>query len=283
MAPRALSAAGHSGGRRFEGATALVTGGGTGIGAATARRLAGEGARVVVLGPEPEPLAAIADELGGIAVDGDAADPGDAGRAVEQTLDRFGGLDIVVTCAGGGAMGALADTDESSFEDTVRTNLHTCAITCRAALPALVERRGGAIVVVSSVAGLAAGPGIAGYATAKAGLLGLVRSIAVDYGASAIRANALCPGWVATRLTDRSLEAFASSRGISREEAGRLANAVVPLGRSAEPEEIAAIIAFLASEEASFMTGSVVVADGGLSAVDAGLAGMMLGSTVAAG
>lgn len=274
---------GHAGTLRFDGAVALVTGGGTGIGAAAARRLTREGARVVLLGPEPEPLAAVAEEIGAIAVAGDAANPDDAQNAVSAASQRFGRLDVVVTCAGGGEMGALADTDEVSWDGTLRTNLQTCAVTCRAALPALVAGGGGAIVVVSSVAALAAGPGIAGYATAKAALLGLVRSIAVDYGPLAVRANALCPGWVDTRMTESSRGAFAEANGISREEADRLANLMVPLRRTASPEEMAVIIAFLASHEAAYISGSTIVADGGQSAVDAGLAAFMLSATAHAG
>lgn len=264
--------------RRFEGAVALITGGGTGIGAASARRLAREGARVVVLGPEPEPLTEIAQELGGLAVHGDAADPEDVQRAVAGARERFGGLDVVVTSAGGGAMGPLAEADPDAWNECVRINLGTAVETCRAALPALLERGGGSVVVVSSVAGLAAGEGISAYATAKAALLGLMRSIAVDYGPRGIRANAVCPGWVRTRMTTSSLTAFAQANGISFDEAERRANAVVPLRRSAEPEELAAIIAFLASEEASFVTGSVLVADGGQAAVNAGLAALTLGA-----
>ena len=276
-------ASGHASRLRFDGAVALVTGGGTGIGAAAARRLAREGARVVLLGPDTEPLMAVAEDIEAIAVPGDAADPVDAERAVDAASRGLGGLDIVVTCAGGGEMGALADTDELSWDGTVRTNLQTCAVTCRAALPALISGGGGAIVVVSSVAALAAGPGIAGYATAKAALLGLVRSVAVDYGPQAVRANALCPGWVDTRMTETSRAAFAEANGISREEADRLANLMVPLRRSASPEEIAAIIAFLASNEAAFISGSTIVADGGQSAVDAGLAAFMLNATADVG
>jgi NAD(P)-dependent dehydrogenase (short-subunit alcohol dehydrogenase family) len=169
-------------------------------------------------------------------------------------------------------MGALADVDAVVWDESLRLNLQTSAVTCRSALPALLERGGGSIVIVSSVAGLAAGAGISAYATAKAGLLGLTRSIAIDYGPRGVRANAVCPGWVETRMTASSLEAFASAKGITPDEASRRANAVVPLGRAAHPDEIAAVIAFLASDEASFVTGSVVVADGGQDAVNAGLA-----------
>jgi meso-butanediol dehydrogenase/(S,S)-butanediol dehydrogenase/diacetyl reductase len=261
-----------AGSRRLAGAVALITGGGTGIGAATARRFVNEGGKVVVLGNEPEPLDEVAKELDAIPILGDAANADDAQRAVDAAKQSFGGLDVVVTCAGGGEMGALADVDGIVWDESLRLNLQTSAVTCRSALPALLERGGGSIVIVSSVAGLAAGAGISAYATAKAGLLGLTRSIAIDYGPRGVRANAVCPGWVETRMTASSLEAFAATKGISRDEASRRANAVVPLRRAAHPDEIAAVIAFLASDDASFVTGSVVVADGGQDAVNAGLA-----------
>lgn len=258
--------------RRLQGAVALITGGGTGIGAATARRFAREGASVVLLGPEPDPLAEVADELGGAAVHGDGADPDDVRRAVDAARQQFGGLDVLVTSAGGGEMGGLAEADPGLWDECLRINLQTCVVTCRTALPALLERGGGSIVIVSSVAGLAAGAGISAYATAKAGLLGLMRSVAVDYGPRGVRANAVCPGWVTTRMTASTLDALSELKGISRDEASRLTNAVVPLRRAAAPEEIASVIAFLASDDASFVTGSVIVADGGQAAVNAGLA-----------
>ena len=137
-------------------------------------------------------------------------------------------------------------------------------------LPHLAER-GGAIVNVSSVAGLVAGPGGAGYSASKAGLIMLTRSLAVEYGPLGIRVNAICPGWVRTPMSEHEMDRLAEERSISREDAFRLVSADLPLRRVAEPEEIAAVCLFLASAEASFLTGSVVVADGGSTAVDVGM------------
>jgi NAD(P)-dependent dehydrogenase (short-subunit alcohol dehydrogenase family) len=167
-------------------------------------------------------------------------------------------------------MGTLVEMPEDEWAASLHANLDTCVVSCRAALPALVERGGGSIAIVSSVGGLTAGPQIASYSTAKAGLLGLMRAIAVDYGPRGIRANAVCPGWVETRMSAGALDGLATARGITIEEAGRRVNAVVPLRRPAQPAEIAAVIAFLCSPDASFVTGSVLVADGGQSAVNVG-------------
>jgi meso-butanediol dehydrogenase/(S,S)-butanediol dehydrogenase/diacetyl reductase len=255
---------------QLEGKVALVTGGGTGIGAATVRRFAAEGARVVLLGPEPEPLEATANEVGGVPVVGDAANAADAKRAV-QAAAELGGLDVVVTCAGGEGFGALLDLDDETWERHVRLNLTTAVVTIREALPALMERGGGSIVVVSSVAGLTAASSLVTYTTAKTGLLGLVRSLAVDYGPQGVRANAVCPGATRTRMFEPILGVYAQTHGTSVEEAETRMNRVVPLRRMADPAEIAAVCLFLASGESSFVTGSVLVADGGQSAVNVGI------------
>jgi meso-butanediol dehydrogenase / (S,S)-butanediol dehydrogenase / diacetyl reductase len=253
------------------GKVGLVTGGGTGIGAATARRFAAEGAHVVILGPEPEPLEEVAAAIGGVAVVGDAASPGDAEAAVGQAVERFGGLDLLVTCAGSAEMGSLLEMDPADWATSLRNNLESAVVSSRASLPALVDRGGGcSITLVSSVGGLTAAPQIASYSTAKAALLGLMRSLAVDYGPAGIRVNAVCPGWVRTRMTEGVVEGFAAERGISIDEALLRLNVVVPLRRPAQPEEIAGVCMFLASPDASFVTGSVIVADGGQMAVNVG-------------
>jgi NAD(P)-dependent dehydrogenase (short-subunit alcohol dehydrogenase family) len=254
---------------RLDGKVALVTGGGTGIGAAAAQRLAREGAAVVVMGRRREPLDAVAAEAGGIAVAGDASAAADAERAVAAAVERYGGLDVLVANAGGEGGGAAGEADDATWHAGLQANLTSCFVCARAALPQLVERRG-SIVIVSSIAALASGPRMAGYSTAKAGLLGLMRSLAVDYGPRGVRVNAICPGWVRTPMADREMDDLASTRGGTREEAYATVTAAVPLRRAADPDEIAAVCAFLASEDASYVSGSVLVADGGTSAVDVG-------------
>jgi NAD(P)-dependent dehydrogenase (short-subunit alcohol dehydrogenase family) len=249
---------------------ALVTGGGTGIGAAVAARFAAEGAQVVVMGRRARPIEDVAAGIGGVAVSGDAGDRSDVRRAVAAAIERFGGLDILVANAGGEGGGAVADVDDETWQSGLAINLTTAFVCAREALPPLIARGGGSIVIVSSVAGVATGPEMAGYTTAKHGLLGLTRSLAVDYGPKGVRVNALCPGWVRTPMSEREMDELAARLRISRAEAFALVSADLPLRRVAEPEEIAAACLFLASEEASFVTGAVLVADGGSTAVDVG-------------
>lgn len=256
---------------RFTGRVALITGAASGIGAATARRLAAEGARVVLLDLQQEAVEGVAATIGGVAVVGDAADPSAARTAVGAAVAGYGGLDVLVTCAGadvgGGALGDLAAED---WQAGIDANLETCATTAKAALPALVERRRGRVVIVSSAGALAGGPGTASYQTAKGALLGLARSLAVDYGPMGVRVNAVCPGWVHTRMTEELTARVAAAEGVSPDEIGARTTRVVPLGRGAQPSEIAAACAFLASDEASYITGSVVVVDGGVTALNSG-------------
>lgn len=257
---------------RLAGKVALISGGGTGIGAATARRFAAEGAMVVVTGRRSEPLAVVADEVGGRAVPGDTSDPAHAAEAVATAVDTFGGLDIVVASAGidlgGGASGSAGDVDDERWQRTLDVNLTGPLVLTRAALPAMVERGAGSIVLVSSVNGLASAKRSVAYDTSKAGLIGLTRSLAVDYGPQGIRANAVCPGWVVTPMGDEDMDGLAEAAGITREAAYRRATAQVPLRRAATADEIAACCLFLASDEAAIVTGTTLVADGGGLAVE---------------
>lgn len=255
---------------RLEKKVAIVTGGGTGIGAAIVRRFAAEGASVVVTGRRPEPIHEVARETGALAIAGDAADPAHVAAVVGVALDRFGGLDVVVANAGVGFGGRAGDVTDESWRRTIEVNLNAPMQLVRASLPALIDRGAGSIVLVSSISAFVSGTDSAAYDASKAALVGLVRSIAVDYGPFGIRANALCPGWVRTPMADGEMDKLGAARGISGEEAYRAATANAPLRRAADPEEIAACCLFLASDEASFVTGAALVADGGSMAVDAG-------------
>jgi meso-butanediol dehydrogenase / (S,S)-butanediol dehydrogenase / diacetyl reductase len=253
---------------RFENRVALVTGGGTGIGAASAARLREEGAHVYVLGRRAAPLAAAAEATGAIPLRADASNPDDVRRAIAQIVERHDRLDVVVANAGGFGLGAVADTSDDDWRRACRANLDTAFVVTREALPRLIESRG-SIVVVSSIAGLAAGPEAAGYVTVKHALIGLARSLARDYGRRGVRTNAVCPGWVRTEMADDEMRALMSARSLpTLDDAYALATRDVPLGRAADAGEIASVIAFLASHEASAMNGAVVVADGGASVVD---------------
>jgi meso-butanediol dehydrogenase / (S,S)-butanediol dehydrogenase / diacetyl reductase len=253
---------------RLDGRVAIISGGGTGIGAATARLFAHEGAKVVVTGRRPEHLQAVAEEVGGRAVEGDTADPDHVARAVAIAREAFGGLDVVIANAGVGFGGAAAEVDDERWGRTFDVNVTGAFRLVRAALPSLLERGGGSIVLVSSVSGLVSGTESAAYVASKAAMIGLAKSLAVDYGPRGIRANALCPGWVITPMGDESMDELAQMHGISREDAYRLATRDIPLRRPATAEEIAACCLFLAGDESSVVTGATLLADGGVTAMD---------------
>jgi meso-butanediol dehydrogenase / (S,S)-butanediol dehydrogenase / diacetyl reductase len=247
---------------------ALITGGGTGIGAATARRFAAEGARVIVLGRTAAPLEAVAAETGGLAVPGDAANADDVGRAVKEAVDRFGGLDVLVACAGDMRAGDVLEVDDETWAEDMRLNFTTCVVSARAVLPAMIERGGGSIISISSVGGLVGTPKRLTYSVAKTALLGLVRSLAVDYGPSGVRVNAVLPGLIKTQMPQGVMEDIAKRRGISVDDAYTWSSSMAPLRRAAEPSEIASVCLFLASPDSSFVTGTFIVADGGLTIVN---------------
>ncbi|TMK12497.1 MAG: SDR family oxidoreductase, partial [Actinobacteria bacterium] len=182
--------------------------------------------------------------------------------------DRFGRLDIVVANAGLGSGGSAGDVTDQAWGHTMDVNLTGPMLLVRAGLPLLLERGSGSIVLVSSVSGLVSSTDSVAYVTSKTALLGLMRSLAVDYGPRGVRTNAVCPGWVVTPMGDESMDELAVARGISREAAYLLATAHVPLRRPATAEEIAACCLFLASDEASIVNGAMLVADGGQMVVD---------------
>lgn len=252
----------------FTGKVAFVTGGGTGIGAAVARRFVEAGGKAALMGLQREPVERVAASLDALAIAGDAADSAAVRAAVQHARDRFGGIDVLVANAGGHGVGSLLDTDDASWAQATRTNLDTAFVCARETMPVLVER-GGCVVVVSSLAGHFAGPDVVGYVTTKHALIGLTRSIARDYGRHGVRANAVCPGWVATEMADEQMRALVAKlklRDVA--EAYRLVTRHVPLGRPAEPDEVADAVLFLASQRARMITGTTLMVDGGASAVD---------------
>lgn len=253
--------------KRFQDKVALVSGGGTGIGAAVTARLRDEGAEVVITGRRPGPLEQVAAATGASIFVGDSARTEDAAATVEATVERHGGLDLLVANAGGHGLSAALDTDDAAWAASLHSNLSTAFVLAREALPQLIERKG-AIVVVSSLAGVFAGPNVVGYTTTKHALVGLTRSLARDYGPHGVRVNVVCPGWVTTTMADEQMDALVDRDGITRAEAYALVTSDVPLRRPAEPEEIASIVAFLGSGDSSIVTGAVLLADGGAHIVD---------------
>jgi meso-butanediol dehydrogenase / (S,S)-butanediol dehydrogenase / diacetyl reductase len=252
----------------FRGKVALVTGGGTGIGAACARRFAREGARVAVMGRRRELLDEVAAETDGLALACDAADAGQVRAAVARVVQEYGGLDVVVAAAGAAIYGSALDTDDETWQASLDGNLTTAFVVAREALPQLIARRGNA-VLISSIAGLNAGLDVCPYVTTKHALIGLGRSLARDYGPRGVRVNVVCPGWVRTPMADEEMLPLMRRDGISLDQAYALVTKAVPLGRPATVEEIAALCRFLASDEASIITGAVITADGGSTIVDA--------------
>ncbi|MFJ1708390.1 SDR family NAD(P)-dependent oxidoreductase [Kitasatospora sp. NPDC088346] len=250
----------------------IVTGGGTGIGAATARLLCAAGHRVVVSGRRPEPLHRVAAETGALAHPSDTADPEAVRGLVDAAVSAYGRLDGLVLNAGTGRSGAVGDLSVEDWDAVIRTNLTGPFLLQRAALPHLLET-GGSVVAVASVSALRNGAGNAAYATSKAGLLQLCRSLAVDYGHRGLRANVVCPGWVRTEMADRRMARFADEAGLDGSDAAyREATRLVPAGRAGDPEEVAEVVGWLLSPAASFVNGATLTVDGGVSAVDPGTA-----------
>jgi NAD(P)-dependent dehydrogenase (short-subunit alcohol dehydrogenase family) len=240
---------------RFVGKSALVTGGAQGIGRAVATALAAEGAQVTLLDFDAEAAERTAAELDCIAVTGDVARREDVRRAVETCVERHGGLDVVSANAGVAAVEPFLETDDATWERILAVNLHGAFRTIQESARTMRDR-GGAIVVTTSTNAFWPETGTAAYTASKHGLLGLVRNAAIDLGRYGIRVNAVAPGIVRTRLAF-----FLTEDPV--EGPKYLEN--VPLGRFAEPEDIAKAIVFLASEDAAYITGEQLVVDGGVS------------------
>ncbi|WP_395503127.1 SDR family NAD(P)-dependent oxidoreductase [Ectopseudomonas mendocina] len=247
--------------------TILITGAGTGIGEACARRLADEGHNLVLVGRRRQPLERVAAQTGGLVLVGDAASVEAWSGFIEQIRSRFGSLDALLACAGGHGLGTATETSEEGWQAAMRSNLDSAFYSARACLPLLIERRG-SIVLLGSIASLAAGPQVCGYTTAKHALLGLNRSLARDYGPLGVRVNCVCPGWVRTPMADEEMQPLMQHFGEDLDAAYARVTADVPLRRPASAEEIASVCRFLISDEASIITGASIVADGGSSIVD---------------
>jgi meso-butanediol dehydrogenase / (S,S)-butanediol dehydrogenase / diacetyl reductase len=251
---------------------AVVTGAATGIGRATALAFARDGYAVALVGRRAEPLEQLAAELhdnGGkaIAAPADVGSPEQAAVAVASAVKQFGGIDVVVNNAGVGDSAPLLEESPERWEETLRINLTGAFLITRLALPQLIERRG-AVVNVASVNGILAGPGWTSYCVSKAGLIMLAKCVANDYGRQGVRANAVCPGWVRTPMGDHDMDEVARAHGTDREGAYARAHRQHPLGRPAQPEEIADVIAFLASPGAAYVTGATIMVDGGTTVID---------------
>jgi 3-oxoacyl-[acyl-carrier protein] reductase len=239
-----------SGFASLEGKTALVTGASKGIGKAIATELAAAGAAVVVgYRSGRDEAEALATQLGGRAIQADVSNADEAKRLVEEA----GELDILVNNAGLTRDGVLARMSDDDWRTVLETNLSSVFYTCRAVTRPMMKKRAGAIVNVSSIVGVHGNWGQANYAASKAGIIGFTKSLARELGSRNVRANVVAPGYVKTQLTD-----------VLPEEATGAMLGNTPLGRLGEPKDVAGAVRFLCSDAASFITGEVLLVDGGL-------------------
>jgi 3-oxoacyl-[acyl-carrier protein] reductase len=234
----------------LEGRTALVTGASRGIGRSIAAELAGAGANVVLsYRTGADEAQALASEIGARAVQADVSDPASAQALVEDAGD----VDILVNNAGVTRDGLLVRMSDDDWSTVIDTNLASCFYTCRAAARGMMKKRSGTVVNISSIVGIHGNWGQTNYAASKAGIIGFTKSLAKELGSRNVRANVVVPGYVKTRLTD-----------VLPEDATNLMLQNTPLGRLGDPEDVAGAVRFLCSDEASFITGAVLLVDGGL-------------------
>ena len=246
--------------------SAIITGAASGIGAGTAEVFAEEGARLVLVDRDETGLAKVQHLLTKsgtdvVVVAGDVADPETARRAVAAALEHFGALDIVFNNAGVMTSGNFEAFDEAAWDAVLNPNLRGIYLLCRAAIPPMLERGRGAIVNTSSVMAFLTEPGYEAYTTSKAGIIGLTKALAVSYAARGIRVNCICPGWVDTPMNQQLAEELGGMENlipiITRQQ---------PLPRMITSREVGNAVCFLASDDASAITGAVLCVDGAASA-----------------
>ena len=251
---------------RSDGKVAVVTGGGAGIGKACVLRFVEEGARVVIGDmsvPDGEVTRALVEQAGGeaIYVEGNVVNESDCHAWASAALDAWGRIDMLVANAGARVGGSILDATEEDWEIIVNVNLRGVAYCCKAALPAMIKQQSGSIVMISSANATVGRSGMPLYDATKAGVVSLARSLAVAHGKDGIRANAVLPGYTITDFHERN----AAKRGTTPEEMRERTKGYALLGAAAEPHQLAAAVYFLASDDASNITGQGLLVDGGLS------------------
>jgi NAD(P)-dependent dehydrogenase (short-subunit alcohol dehydrogenase family) len=251
---------------RVAGKVCVVTGAGSGIGKAIAERLGEEGGRVVCVDVDESSASQTADGMTAAGSEAvarrvDVADPAAVDAMVAFTVDRWGRLDVLVNNAGVNLPGLLHEVDNAVIDRTLDVNVKGQLYGCRAAIPVMLAHGGGSIINISSVNGLVSEPFLTVYSASKGASVMLTKGVALDYATKGIRCNAICPGWVDTPINYAHADMLG---GLSQVYA--TIGSFQPIGRPGEPREIAHVALFLASDESSFMTGSIVVADGGMTA-----------------
>jgi NAD(P)-dependent dehydrogenase (short-subunit alcohol dehydrogenase family) len=260
-------------GMRLDGKVALVTGGGTGIGAAIARRFVADGAKVCIAGRRREMLDQIAASLPAESIatcDGDVSRYADVERMVETTLKLGGKLNVLVNNAAKDQIppSTVVDIDPELWQQVLAVNLTGPFFTMRAAIPHMIKDGVGSIINVASVAGIRSIPNMPAYVSSKGGLIALSQQVALDFGPSRIRCNVICPGSMRTEMFEGAMTPFARKLGTDLDGIFALFTKDVPLRRVAASEEIGGICSYLASDDSSFMTGVVLPVDGGTAIVD---------------
>lgn len=247
----------------LDGKTALVTGGGRGIGRAIARSLAAAGAHVVVVGRTMAELELVAHEAGGIALEVDLSSRASVDALLAELAARSLSVEALVANAGTAESAPLAKTSDELWDRTLELNVTSVFRLARALVPPMVARGRGRVVMVASNAGLTGYAYTSAYVASKHALVGLTRALAQEVAKSGVTVNAVCPGFVRTAMTERSIERIADKTGRSRDEAERSLAALSPQARLIEPEEVAAVVAMLCTEEARGIHGQALAIDGG--------------------
>jgi meso-butanediol dehydrogenase/(S,S)-butanediol dehydrogenase/diacetyl reductase len=262
---------------QLEGKVALVTGGGTGIGAGVVERFVAEGAKVLITGRRAEMLEKVAGSLPAGSVTtlvGDVSKDGAAERMVEAALGISGRLDILVNNAAIEVNGNLVEMDPAVWRQSLEVNLTGTFLMMKAAIPKMIEGGGGSIINVSSLAGVVAVPGAPAYCATKAGVIHLTKQVALDYGKHNVRCNVICPGPIRTSMLEMNFKPLAELWKTDMDGVFDKVRENVPLNRIANPQDIAGVFVFLAGDDSRFMTGSTVLADGGVHFIDAFAAGV---------
>jgi meso-butanediol dehydrogenase / (S,S)-butanediol dehydrogenase / diacetyl reductase len=256
----------------LKGKVALITGGGTGIGTAIAERFVTDGAKICISGRRKELLDEVARSLpaGTVATcAGDVSNLEDARRMVEATVEFGGKIDVLVNNAGIDPGGTIVDIDPELWKKVLDINLTGPFYTMKVAIPYMIKIGGGSIINIASLAGTRCLPGMPAYCSSKAGLIMLTQQAAVDYGPQGIRSNVVCPGGVRTAMVEHSLGGLKDLLKTDLEGVFKFVSANTPLRRFATCEEMGGICSYLASDDSSYMSGSVLLIDGGVAGVDA--------------